>query len=180
MTQLARTRDGRRIKRRSAARVVLDAAGEVLLAHDSDPGVAGSGWWVVPGGGVDAGETTRDAAVRELAEETGLRLSPDALGEPVALRTVVHGYSDRVLVQHETFYRVPVQRFAARPTALTQAEAGRMGDLAWFAWEALPRPVWPHRLAELRRPGSVVEWGVVEESTVPVDYEVQDGWVVLH
>ena len=43
---------------------------------------AHGGQWALPGGRIDAGETPRDAALRELHEECGLRLSPDSvLGE---------------------------------------------------------------------------------------------------
>jgi 8-oxo-dGTP pyrophosphatase MutT (NUDIX family) len=35
--------------------------------------------WALPGGRIDAGETPEDAALRELDEEVGLRLAPDAV-----------------------------------------------------------------------------------------------------
>lgn len=47
--------------------VVTDGEGRVLLVRHTYL----AGWWL-PGGGVDRGETTQAAAVRELREETGL------------------------------------------------------------------------------------------------------------
>ncbi len=55
-----------------AGAVVRDDRGRLLLvrrAHDP-----GRGLWSVPGGRVEPGESARDAAVREVAEETGLRV----------------------------------------------------------------------------------------------------------
>lgn len=60
--------------RRNAARVVLlDRDGRVLLLRASDPADPGKGtWWEIPGGGIEPGETSDDAARRELLEETGI------------------------------------------------------------------------------------------------------------
>jgi len=51
--------------------VVLQADGAVLLQHRDDiPTINDPGLWVIPGGHVEPGENTVEAAVREVEEET--------------------------------------------------------------------------------------------------------------
>ncbi|MBL8908700.1 MAG: NUDIX domain-containing protein [Rhizobiales bacterium] len=65
--------------------VVIDGKGRVLLVqHSYAPG------WILPGGGVERGETAYDAVRRELHEEAGIVI----VGEPV-----LHG----LFANHEQF-----------------------------------------------------------------------------
>jgi 8-oxo-dGTP pyrophosphatase MutT (NUDIX family) len=80
-------------QRRSARVILLDSSHRVLLLKfffDSADLRQGHGW-VTPGGGVDDGEQLQETASRELREEIGLLVSPDALGQPVAYSS---GYAD--------------------------------------------------------------------------------------
>jgi 8-oxo-dGTP pyrophosphatase MutT (NUDIX family) len=64
---------------RSAVRlVVLDADDRVLLFRIEEPQHPEQGTvWELPGGGIDTHESHRDAAIRELREETGFALMPE-------------------------------------------------------------------------------------------------------
>lgn len=53
---------------------VLLRGGQVLLAQRL-PGTPYAGYWEFPGGKLEAGETARDALVRELDEELGIRVT---------------------------------------------------------------------------------------------------------
>lgn len=63
--------DGRMVGVAGGASFVLCRRASRLNKH--------SGQWALPGGRVDPGETALEAALRELDEEIGLRLAPDAV-----------------------------------------------------------------------------------------------------
>ncbi|MFB7778820.1 NUDIX domain-containing protein [Streptomyces bauhiniae] len=69
---------------------VPDAAGRVLLGWSKKRGV-----WELPGGKNDAGEGFAEAAVRELAEETGLRAEAEDARLLALLMDSVYGCSRR-------------------------------------------------------------------------------------
>ena len=103
--------------------VVVDDDGRVLLVrHTYLPG------WYLPGGGVDPGETTRAAAVREVAEETGVAV----VGPPRLIGLYFNRRASRR--DHVALYVFdrPVGRPAVRRAAFEIAEVG------FFARDALP------------------------------------------
>ena len=167
----------RPVRTRRAVRVIVVGPDDrVLLFEDSDPGVPGVTWWVTPGGGMDPGESERTTAVREMAEETGYVLDEDALVGPLATRYAVHGYSDQVLEQDETFYLVRVPAFEIDISAHTEEEQLTLQGHRWWTRteiEAGGAWIWPEQLLELwdraARPTlPPLGLGRQEESTVPV------------
>jgi 8-oxo-dGTP diphosphatase len=75
MTDLTDTK-GRALVRYTADLVVFAEDHVLLIERGTDPY---AGRLALPGGHVDHGETSRAAAVRELAEETGLRVAASKL-----------------------------------------------------------------------------------------------------
>ncbi|MHB8513233.1 MAG: NUDIX hydrolase [Actinomycetota bacterium] len=56
--------------------IVLNEGSLLLVKRGREPA---RGFWTLPGGRVEIGETLREAIVREVREETGIEIEPDAL-----------------------------------------------------------------------------------------------------
>lgn len=57
-----------------AVAVAVRSEGRLLLIKRSDNGL-----WALPGGAQDIGESTRDAATREVREETGIEIEVNGI-----------------------------------------------------------------------------------------------------
>ena len=141
---------------RAAARVLcLDAEGRVLLMHWRHP-LTGRQLWEPPGGGIEPGETSREAVLREWREETGLA-APTLVGEPTTVgRDVLWG--DARFVGDEVYF---FGRYDDGPpdvvTAFTAGEQESYLGQEWIHWRDLVAAEWrgdpidPDLLPVLRR-----------------------------
>ena len=57
--------------------LIRDAAGRILITQRKGDKEWAPLKWEIPGGGVRAGETSQEAVLREVAEETGLHFTPE-------------------------------------------------------------------------------------------------------
>lgn len=73
-------------ERKSSRLLIVSPSMRVLLFRfrHTTGALAGSNYWATPGGGVEDGETYEAAAIRELREETGIKV--DSIAEHVANR----------------------------------------------------------------------------------------------
>ena len=58
-------------KTRDGSRAIIIEDGKIMLTHELN-----SGWWLLPGGGIEEGETPKECVIREVEEETGLIVRP--------------------------------------------------------------------------------------------------------
>lgn len=117
---------------RVRAGAILIRDGHLLLIRFQDPDEDGP-YYEIPGGGVEAGETPEEAAVRELREETGLLGS---VGREVARVWKGGRYEHYFLMTAEG-------RFGPPETLDTYG-----GTPVWIPVAELPAtPLWPRRLS---------------------------------
>ncbi len=84
------------------AAVIYDDAGRVLCCRRGNgKNPATDGRWEFPGGKLEAGETARDAVVRELREELGVEVAP---GRRIAV--VEHEYPTFFICLHAVECRI--------------------------------------------------------------------------
>jgi 8-oxo-dGTP pyrophosphatase MutT (NUDIX family) len=124
--------------RPTARVVVIDPAGRVLLlgARLTDPALPPGDvlFWYTPGGGVEDGESLREAAVRELAEEIGLVVAPSALEGPVWLRRHLGAFAGVDIDSRETFFLLRDVVHEVDPSGRTELEV--LGEEPHRWWSA--------------------------------------------
>jgi 8-oxo-dGTP pyrophosphatase MutT (NUDIX family) len=142
----------------SARVVLLDELGCVLLFCGSDPGAQSAvvpRWWFTVGGAVEPDESLTDAAVREIAEETGLRVSPADLIGPVWRRDAVFEFNGTVIRSEEMFFIYRTSRFEPSTTGHTALERRTIHGHRWCDAATIAELndrgeiVYPLQLAEL-------------------------------
>lgn len=123
--------------------VIRDAGGRLLLIRRGHE--PGKGLWSLPGGRVESGETDEQAVVREVAEETGLAVTPGRLIGGVRRPGAAPG----------TEY--DIRDYAAEVTGGTLAPGDDADDACWAALADLATlPLTDGLLDTLR------SWGVAD------------------
>lgn len=115
--------------------VLVNDKNELLLARRKNTGYR-DGFYEMPAGHLEDGESLRESAVRELLEETGVKASVDDLEFVEALHR--KSTDDRVYV--DFFFRLT--KWEGEPSI---QEPDKCDHMAWFPMDALPDNIVPHQ-----------------------------------
>jgi 8-oxo-dGTP pyrophosphatase MutT (NUDIX family) len=113
--------------------LLVDASWQVLLLRGHDPARPDHRFWFTVGGGLDAGETPAEGAVRELFEETGLRVAPEAVGEPVFRDATEFPFDGRRYRQQQDFFLLRVDSWEVDFAGLNEVERAYVDAHRWWS-----------------------------------------------
>ncbi len=111
---------------RVSSYALLTEDAKILLCRLS-PSISPRGEWTLPGGGIEFGEHPEDAVIREVFEETGLKIRLTALAE---VDSIVFNVTDGRMHAIRFIYRARIKGGKLTPEA-----NGTTDNCAWFTWD---------------------------------------------
>lgn len=139
------------VVRRSAKVLLVDPDDRVLLLSAIDTKAATPVlFWFAVGGGINEGESTEAAAVREVEEETGLRI--DDIGPVVMRRHASFEFEGDLVEQDEEYFFKRVDLFLPTTAKMDEIELRAHVEFRWWSVDELREtnePVFPENLDEL-------------------------------
>ncbi len=124
---------------RIAVRGLIERDGCFLLLRRTKPARGEMGYWELPGGGLDFGESPEQALRREIDEETGLTVS---IGEPLC---VWHHLRDNAV-------QIIGMTLRCQLTGGSVKLSDEHDDYAWLTIEQIEqKKVFPELLSELQK-----------------------------
>jgi 8-oxo-dGTP pyrophosphatase MutT (NUDIX family) len=136
------------VEQREAARIIVLKQDRAVLLFQYAR-ADGERFWATPGGGLEAGESFRRAATRELAEEVGI--AADEL-EPLFGRMVEFTIESRFIRQLERYFLLRVEALDLAPHLIEEHRREGILCARWWSLDELrtsAEAIYPEGLASV-------------------------------
>ena len=139
--------------RHVARLLVINDHGQTYLLRGRDVTLPDRApFWFTPGGKIDAGETPKMAAVRELREEIGLVIAPEDLGDIIGTETSNYHFQGTAYLQKGVFFAIRSNQAGLNKAGWSDIEARTIDQGKWWSvaeLQATTETIYPAHLANM-------------------------------